>query len=71
MRQPHASSITSGIVAGGVVPGTFNKASRVTQSVDFFVPVTISGWDFNPLYAAAMGVEPSGFLQVIVTPYVP
>jgi hypothetical protein len=71
VARPTPPSSVSPVVAGAVLPGHYNKASSATQSVDFYVPVTISGWDFNPLYAAGMNVQPAGYMQLLVTPYVP
>ena len=66
MLQPHPPSVVSGITAAAVVPGAYSKASSVSQGTDFYTPIVINGWDYNPEFAAAMGITPSGFLQVMV-----
>ena len=71
MLQPHPPSVVSGITAAAVVPGAYSKASSVSQGTDFYTPIVINGWDYNPEFAAAMGITPSGFLQVMVPVVVP
>ena len=71
MLQPHPPSVVSGITAAAVVPGAYSKASSVSQGTDFYTPIVINGWDYNPEFAAAMGITPSGFLQVMVPVYYP